>query len=77
MRKAPTVNATLAIVREMGLTATYSAIYREFTVNFRKHDARWSKDSDFKTDSRLEAIYVARQMTQQPMPHPLYAEVTR
>lgn len=69
--KAPTIAQTLRIIRRMGLTATYSWDWREFTINFKREDARRTAESDYKTESRIDAIDTAHAMTKQGISHPI------
>lgn len=57
MNKAPSIPRVLRLIREMGLTAGYSSDFQEFRVAYRGNP-----DSSYFTESRLDALFTARDM---------------
>lgn len=49
----------LAAIRALGLTASYSSDWKEYTVNYHKHDSRRTAGSDYKTSDKCDALDTA------------------
>jgi hypothetical protein len=60
--KVYNVKDALTEIRLLGLTASYSSDWKEFTVNFPKGDGRRTNQSDFKTQDPQDAVDTARFM---------------
>ena len=54
--------ATLAAIRALGLTATYSPAWREYVINYRRGDTRRTAESDYRTNDAADALDSARYM---------------
>lgn len=60
--KYPNVNATIKLIRAMGLYATCNL--GEFEIDYRKADPRHTAQSSYFTTSRHEALFTARTMAE-------------
>lgn len=59
----------LAVIRGMGMTATYNPAFKEFRIDYKVSDRRWTPESAYFTQDGSDAILTAQAMLSWEVKH--------